>query len=248
MLKRLAPLSWLLASWLFPTSALADTFPISDRGIRFDVFTWDGRTCVITPQQPDSSSCTPSDLARRPAPVGNVGVAGYAVVHYPGWDMTLLVTVADVPTFADDEPDEMRPMARQAVRDALPAGARLISDGIDEGIAFQRSNDAPFLRLTPTIETTLPSGVEGTAATVEYVVFSGRGVYSVGFAADAAHASDVAKVADNAFASLLVSRLQRHSFRLGRLAVFGSLLGGIIALLVWLRTRERELLVSGHKD
>ena len=239
----------LLALWLAPIAASAGTFPIADRGLHLDVYTWDGRPCVVTPEQPDSSACTASDRASVPTLSEHAEVLAFAVIHLAGWDMTVLATRLDTGASAFDGVDreDMIAVAKRALRAALPSGARLVTEGLDEQAQAQRSNDVPFVRLTPTIETTLPSGVRGNLATVEYIVVSAFGIYEVSFASDAAHAADVAKIADNAIASLVASPPPRANvfdllfFRLGRLGAFGIFAAIVGSFVMWLRTRKRRV-------
>ncbi len=249
---RLRALLILLAICLAPTSALAATFPIADPagGVRLDVYTWTGRPCVVSPQQADHAACRPSDPTTAPAPSGPADVLSFAVIHFDGWDMDVLATrvAANTATFDGIEPDDMLALSKQAVRIALPATAKLVADGFDEHTEAKPSNGVPIVRVSPVIETTGASSAKTRAAAIEYVIYAARGVYEFTFVSDAAHAADVAKIADNAIASLVAAppvRASRNVFYAlgywtGRLLLYGLVAAIVLSIGAWWNTRRRQ--------
>jgi hypothetical protein len=237
----------LAALCLLPTSAVAATFPIADPagGLHLDVYTWDGRPCIAAPPQTDRTACLPSDPLMVSPMADHVEVLTSAVVHFDGWDMAVLATRVDARTVTLDgiEPDDVLRLAKQAVPLALPRAARLVSDGIDAQTQVRPSGGVPTVRLTPAIEAG-PGGAQRPAV-VEYVLCAAHGVYEIAFLADAAHAADVAKVADNALATMVAIppvRAGKNVFNLlgywaGRAAVLA--LVGALAFFRWRSARER---------
>jgi hypothetical protein len=129
----------------------------------------------------------------------------------------------------------------------LPPGAQLVSDSIDEHTQLQRTNGVPFLRLVPTIE---DSADHRRIATLAYVVSSATGIYCLSFASDAAHAADVAKVADNAMSTLVagppdpprsVNVFNVLFYWLGRLVAWGLLAMVGYWFVMWIRARQRKV-------
>ena len=155
---------------------------------------------------------------------------------------------ANTATFDGIEPDDVLALSKQAVRIAVPATAKLVADGFDEHTEAKQSNGAPIVRVSPVIETTWASNANARVSVVEYVVCAARGVYEFTFLSDAAHAADVAKIADNAIASLVAAPPVRASgnvfnvlgFWTGRLTACGLLAVILLSIGAWWRTRKRE--------
>jgi hypothetical protein len=241
-----------LSFCLAPSLALAASFPIADRsgGLRLDVYTWDGRPCIVNPEQGDRAACLPSDPTTAPISATAVEVVSSAVVHFEGWDLGVLATRIDARTSTPEgiDPDDMLAASRKAVRMALPTTATLLSDGISDNTPVQQASGVLIVRVTPTIETTLASGAHGKVAAVEYIVCAARGVYEIAFVADAAHAADVAKVADNAVATLVAvppvrgsgNVVNRGFYWLGRLVVFAVVAGFFVLFRGLVGARKRR--------
>ena len=227
----------LLASALsFSTTASAETFSLGDNagGLRFDVYTWDGRACVIHTSGLATGACAPGDpiALRTTQPTPGLQLLGSAVVHFDGWDLGVRAVRIEGDGDGGNgiEPVDMMALARKAIRGALAPGDVLVADGTD-GAQVDRTNGVPRVRATPVIQRTFGGGAPQTVATVEYVVCALRGLYEIEFtAADASRAPDVTKIADNAIATLQASPPRKPGGSAAYRA--GALFGRALMLLV----------------
>jgi hypothetical protein len=239
-----------LLALLLPGSARADTMHFADvtGGLRLDVYTWEGAPCVVTPAGADRAHCAATDDPSVAVKDSRVQAVGAAVVHFPDWELRVLATHPAAGAVAADEitPEAMLKVARQTVPLALPAGVRASADGVpaDDG-AVQWNDGIPFVRASPTVE-----GDARAGSALVYTIASGDGVYGLSFVADQAHAADVAKIGDNAIASLsgrrprAPNRAYRTGYAAGRIVrvLFFGLV--TVPLFIW-RVRRRTAAQRG---
>jgi len=153
----------------------------------------------------DRVECEGLDPAReatlRASAAAGTQWIGTSVFRGDTWGFRLAITRADAPpTYEDDESDAARlRSAREAMKRSLQPGKLL---GGEDGVAgeLRTISGAHVARF----ELAFADDQIGALQSIEYVVPSELGVYSISFLADRAHAAELATIADRAILSLHV--------------------------------------------